>query len=1445
MLFNMLKTILVAMTLGTLALGQPSIGVNPSTVDFLNVRVNSTNTRQLEITNSGNSDLIISAFLINGNHASQFSLPGNPATPFVINASVTRMIDIRFAPTSIGNKSAILRLVSNDAFSDTLDVPLIGNGLAAQILLTPSTIQFDSVVVGGRAVRTLQISNLGNEALRIQDTSFVGANAADFRFVTPPVLPIIIQPGANPRIIQIEFTPTNGGANSAFLILTSNDPLSPVSNIPLNGLGVFPDIAVSTLALDYDSVVVGLDSTMSVDINNEGVGDLIITDAAIVGPNQSLFLFTDPVSTPITIPPGGAAVTLNIDFVPDSIGAKSAFLIITSNDPNENPVTINLTGDGIKPVIAAMPPAAAYGDVLVGSDSVLTVAIQNLGDAPLTVSDTVFAGQSISQFTVLSMPPLPFTIPVGGAQRLITLQFIPTSAGLKTASLRFVNNDVYRNPLILPLSGTGVEPDIGANPNPLAFGTVEVGQSFTRIVNIRNDGGATLVISDTAFAGTHQAQFSFVNNVQLPITILPESDPLSISVRFTPATAGAKSAALQFFSNDPDENPFSVNLSGTGIQPEIVATPDSLSFGHVRVNRDSIFTLLISNNGTADLRISDTTITGLQPELYSIVNGPALPIVIRPGGAGFPLQLRFAPVALGSTAADLLLTSNDPVNPKFRIPLTGTGALPDIDVVLDTVNFGNTIVDADTVVELAVYNRGAVALSLIDIAVFNDQSSFSVDSASAAPRSVAANDSLLLKLHFSPDSLGAFLDSLRIISDDPDEDLLTLTLIGTGVLPEIVLIDSLLNFGPVKLLDDSIRIVRISNNGHATLVINEAFVTGLNQGQFAVADTTELPLFVPAGSDTSRLSIRFVPAFSGGKIATLNLVHNDPVRNPTQVTLSGRGVEGPRFNSLTFSTVTLDQPLQVEAHVTSDTTLQSVVLQYAPGNLSGYSSSIVMTAGADQVFRGVIDATEITTSGIKTRITATDDYPVKTRRESFLNVLIPENAITHTFADDEVNRWQMFSIPFGVVNPANAAITTMLSDLGAEDDFIWKIYRSDTSGNNMNYLDLDQLQLAGDFGTFQPGNAFWLFLRESDNGSIPTRSLQFPAMETVTTDSFSYILQPGWNQIANPYDFAMNWSQVSSSGKDSLQAYRWDGTAWSQQLNKTGWTPLLQNDFILEPWKGIAVRNNLESPVTIVFHPGTVSGQVMRVTNAADSGWKLAFSVENETNFDVSVVGMDALTDNKNNNYLHPGNVDASHAHGYLSRVGSSARWSSSFAPAATGGAIWYYTVESTRPRVSIRDLHRENFPAEFQLWIYDSKYRQLQLLPVGRQLFLDDIQANEAQRFVIVAGTAEFLEQHLDNVVHLQPTGFDLRQNFPNPFNPATRIRYQVAESRVVKLEVYDILGRQIRTLVNGYQNAGFYEIEWDGKNNAGFETASGIYFYRLRSGASNILTKRMLKIK
>jgi hypothetical protein len=107
----------------------------------------------------------------------------------------------------------------------------------------------------------------------------------------------------------------------------------------------------------------------------------------------------------------------------------------------------------------------------------------------------------------------------------------------------------------------------------------------------------------------------------------------------------------------------------------------------------------------------------------------------------------------------------------------------------------------------------------------------------------------------------------------------------------------------------------------------------------------------------------------------------------------------------------------------------------------------------------------------------------------------------------------------------------------------------------------------------------------------------------------------------------------------------------------------------------------------------------------------------------------------------------------------------------------------------------------------------------------------------VSVTGAAE--EQY-----DVTPEQAKLLQNFPNPFNPETRIRYELPTAALVMLEVFDLNGRLVRSFSMNQQEAGTHEVVWNGKDNSGLAVASGAYLYRMViNGAAS--TKKMLLVR
>jgi len=94
-------------------------------------------------------------------------------------------------------------------------------------------------------------------------------------------------------------------------------------------------------------------------------------------------------------------------------------------------------------------------------------------------------------------------------------------------------------------------------------------------------------------------------------------------------------------------------------------------------------------------------------------------------------------------------------------------------------------------------------------------------------------------------------------------------------------------------------------------------------------------------------------------------------------------------------------------------------------------------------------------------------------------------------------------------------------------------------------------------------------------------------------------------------------------------------------------------------------------------------------------------------------------------------------------------------------------------------------------------------------------------------------------------PDDLQLYQNYPNPFNPSTTIGFDVQSGKkLVRVEIYKILGQRVKTLVNDVYTAGRYKVSWDGTNNVGGRVSTGVYIYRMQAG-DIVQSKKLTFIK
>ena len=255
-----------------------------------------------------------------------------------------------------------------------------------------------------------------------------------------------------------------------------------------------------------------------------------------------------------------------------------------------------------------------FADRSVGTTSdAQAVTLTNSGAAPLAISTFRITGSDAADFAQGADCPIsPDTLPAGGSCT-IYVSFTPDGAGPKSASL-VIGDDAASSPQTVALGGTGVSaPQLQLAPAALGFGSQTVGTtSAQRSVSITNSGGAALALSAVGLSGAQPADFALANACPAPPATLAPGDSCLVTVSFSPAAEGARSAALTVSDNAPG-SPHSVALSGAGVAAGTYLSDgfesgslgqwDALSTSDSTIALDSS----VANSGTSSVRVTNTS----------------------------------------------------------------------------------------------------------------------------------------------------------------------------------------------------------------------------------------------------------------------------------------------------------------------------------------------------------------------------------------------------------------------------------------------------------------------------------------------------------------------------------------------------------------------------------------------------------------------------------------------------------------------------------------------------------------------------------------------------------------------------------------------------------------------------------------------------------------------
>lgn len=321
------------------------------------------------------------------------------------------------------------------------------------------------------------------------------------------------------------------------------------------------------------------------------------------------------------------------------------------------------------PHILVVPSQISYGDKCLGIPGSDTITISNVGTTDLIIGSPT--GLSVP-FAIGSDGCSGQTLvpsPAAGSSCTIAVEFGPTAVGSFSDSLDIPSNDPDEPNVTVNLSGTGISGEIDVSPMSLASGSLCLGNSSDQTVTVSNVHPTCNLTIGTL--SSPSAPFSVVGDACSGATIAP-SGTCAITVRYAPTGQVPDSDSLSIPSDDADENPVIVSLSGTGIAGDISIAPSSHNYGDVCTGTTASQSFTVSNT-SASCNLVIGAVTGPSAP-FSLTADACSSVLLGPSGSCL-LTVDFSPTVQGSFADVINIPSDDPdvaQNPLIA-PLSGNG----------------------------------------------------------------------------------------------------------------------------------------------------------------------------------------------------------------------------------------------------------------------------------------------------------------------------------------------------------------------------------------------------------------------------------------------------------------------------------------------------------------------------------------------------------------------------------------------------------------------------------------------------------------------------------------------------------------------------------------------------------------------------------------------------
>jgi len=683
--------------------------------------------------------------------------------------------------------------------------------LGSALEVSKRNVFFKNVSIGDSKESVIKIKNIYEDDIRLKIRS---ASNPNFRVETTS----LDNPCKNSEVlrekeycyIKIIYNPQEEGTHYFMVSLTAEntedkntyrEQIVETQNINIIGstertpdIQVIPDTEIIKVLKDKKGNIKKI-----ITIRNQGTIPLTIHKIEFVSGVAGISLDknagNNPCGDSIVLSPNQKCTVGILFYGNDKKQNYSTFLRIYSNDKLEKNKFLYIKGIIDKPDIDIEPSKVKFGSLMIGKEKETVIRIYNNSeDYPISIT-----GINLSNKTDFSLDTFGGDRPCGAVPFdiqeadycTISVTFKPQTTGKKKAVLMVSSGSRSED---ISLEGNGIEPiypQLVVEPEEYDFGNIVVGNSESKVFEVKNEGFTDLTISEIKFKGKEfSLNLSGGNNPcgNTPVTLQPGSI-CTFEVTFTPQKDKDSKASIEIKSNDPSSKGFKIQLYGKGRyqSPVISVSPDRYDFGVVLIGTYKEKGFTVENTGEKQLRIEQIKLKG---KSFSIVNnGCTAPISIAPGDS-CSFTVRFTPGKDKREKASVEIKSNDPENKKIKIVLTGEGryesSILSVTPDKNVIDFGKVKIGESVEKIIKFSNKGNISLHIYEMK-FKAKNNFSLnknggDKPCGKLRDITltAKDYCTVSVTFTPDEVDEFKSMLELKTDDPNNKKLKVELIGFG-----------------------------------------------------------------------------------------------------------------------------------------------------------------------------------------------------------------------------------------------------------------------------------------------------------------------------------------------------------------------------------------------------------------------------------------------------------------------------------------------------------------------------------------------------------------------------------------------------------------------------------------------------------------------------------------